>query len=79
MLLFRTSKIEGPVLSFCLRYRCLCCSKSKNIWESKPYRRCKILSALINDLENNIAYWVEAKQSEALAGKRDLSHTVNCW
>ena len=63
MLLFRTSKIEGPVLSFCLRYRCLCCSKS----------------ALINDLENNIAYWVEAKQSEALAGKRDLSHTVNCW
>ena len=39
----------------------------------------KKISPLINDWENNIAYWEEAKQSEALAGKCDSFHTVNSW
>ena len=41
MLLFHNSKIEGPMLSFWMRYKYLCCSKSKNVWESGPYHRCK--------------------------------------
>ena len=35
---------------------------------------------MINDWENNIAYWEEPKQSEALAGNCDLFHAaVNNW
>ena len=38
----------------------------------------KKISALINDVENNIAYWKECKQRKALAGKCDLFHAINC-
>ena len=61
------SDIEVPIFSFWIRYGCLCCSKSKNVRESRPYHRGIKISALINDWENNIAYWEETKQSEALA------------
>ena len=35
----------------------------------------KKISALINDLENNITYWKECKQRK---GKCDLFHAINC-
>ena len=41
---------------FCIRFRSLYCSKSKNIWGSGPYHRGKKISALIGDWENIIAY-----------------------
>ena len=70
-LLFYTSKIEGPILSFWfLDQICICVaqtSKSKNVWESGPYHRGK----------KYIACWGESKQSEVVAGKFDLFHNVN--
>ena len=79
MILFHTSKIEGPILSFWSRYRYLCLWKSKSIWESGPYHRGKKISALVNDWENNIIYWEESKQSETLAGECNSFQTVNSW
>ena len=73
---FHTSKIEGPILSFWIRYRYLCCSKSKNVSKSGPYHRGKKLSALINDWENNITCWEESKQNETFAGKCDSFHAI---
>ena len=49
MLPFHTSKIEGPILYFWIRYRYLCCSKLKSVKESSHYHRGKKRSALIND------------------------------
>ena len=37
----------------------------------------RYLSALISDWENNIPYFEESKQSEALTGKCNSFHTVN--
>ena len=57
----------------------MCCSKSKNVWESGPYYRGKEIFTLINDWENSIVYWEESKQRKALAGKCDSFRTVTSW
>ena len=79
MFLFHNLKIDGPILSFWIWYRYLRCSNSKNVWESRPYLTGKKISALLNDWENNIAYWEECKQNQVLTSKCHSFHAANSW
>ena len=76
MLLFHTSEIEGPILSFWIRYICVAQRKFNNQGLIKEGKNI----CIVNVWENIIAYcWGESKQSEALADKCDSFHTVNIW
>ena len=51
---FHASKIEGPILSYCITYTCVAQRKFEN---QGLITKVKVISALINDWENVIAYW----------------------
>ena len=67
-------KIEGPILSYWIRYVCVAQRKFEN---QGRITEVKVISALINDWENIIAYWEESKQSEAFVDKCNSLYTVN--
>ena len=52
--MFHTSKIEGPILSYWITYICVAQGKFEN---QGLITEVKVISALINDWENVIAYW----------------------
>ena len=72
MSLFQTSKIEGPISLFGSGIG-ICVAQSQRTFDNQGLITKKI-SALINDWENNIAYWEESKQSKALVGKCNSFH-----
>ena len=78
MFSFHTLKIEGPILSFSIRHRYLCAQIQRTFKNQGLITDVKKISALTNDLENNISYWEDSNQSEVLPGKCDFFHTVNC-
>ena len=59
--LFHTSKIEGPILSYWLTYTCVAQRKIEN---EGLIAKVKVISALINDWENVIAYWAILEKSK---------------
>ena len=69
---------EDPYSFLLIRFWYLCCWKTKNIWGSGPYHHRGIkISELINDWENNIAYWKNpSKTWPWLLAKYDFFHAV---